>query len=576
MAEASPPAPSEGEEEDQDNPARGIAAELTALRQKVQDSSSAYEAERKVVESLEADALQRTDELASLRDVLRSDAERHEHELRCESGVANAALADLEYNVRLAESSVQRLRYQSEECKRLERENSEMKAELHDITAKRNDLGRTHAGRMHDMQSELLHLRQQLEVAFKRALGEKIRHHYEAAFTNLELHEKEALLHHAQLREEVSLQHTGMEAVALRGKIESEQLTILQVGIDQLHKEQDLRAVAAAKTRHRRDNAQSLARRLERTVQRVECDRRKCIDDSIAMLKSSPHFSLGQDGDRTADELTDSDRASMIQRGLRQLEAKATELKTQVETAEMARSTWARRLASLRRISRDVCDVSSPDAGNAAQPVDRLDPRVVLEGAARVMVDLDRLETSEESLCASRHRHSESSTDDSTQQNTTARDALDATTIQRILHAWEVQDAIGTDTLSRSHSVKSATSLTKKAQLRRPPKGLDRTRRDAQRRRHQVPLHDSLSAKTIAVDRSDMHSSMSLPSLVAKPHVLRQSLNQPRNRGAIAENKAAKQLPVGVPGSLVSAQRRATLSIAMLSTSQSAPILVPG
>lgn len=578
--EADAPAPASRKALDTAEPAtsRSFAAELEAIRKKVVESTNAYEAEKKTVEQLVLDSQQRNAELSSMKRVLRLDAERHEHELHCESEVGKAMLADAKYEVQLMESKVHLLRNQRDECLRLEGENSSLQAELHEITARQIRLGRAHAGCMHDMQVELAHLRQDLEGAFKRALGFKIRHHYETAFDRLELREKEALLQHAQLREEASFQRMGMDALVLRKKIDSEQLATLRSGVKRLRKHQDLRAVEAAKARYRRDNAQSLAHRLMRTFERIEQERRNCIIDSIAMLKSSQFFWFGNDGDLTADEMTDADRASLIQRGLRQLETKIKELTSQAEITEQATQKWERRATLLHRVALDVRSaVSLAWKVNAAHPIqecngDKESKVRLVEVAAHIMADLDESQSSDQMKYVSgQMSKAVTNIDEETTLPISPLDAgrfdrassiaTAASTIQRILETWEAQDCtvIGQseEGTARHHSRKKSSLDCMSDQVRKTACVKRRTAFKADRRRRELvhSLQDSLSAKTTALDRVDIHSSTtSLPNLIEKP------------RPTAHLGAKLTPLPLGAPNSLAAAQQKVIRSLESLSS----------
>ncbi|KAH8063660.1 hypothetical protein JL722_2844 [Aureococcus anophagefferens] len=112
--------------------------------------------------------------------------------------------------------------------------------------------------------------------------------HYEAAFSALDPREKESLLQNAQLREELSLQRTGLDAVGRRVAEERVELAELLGDVRRLKDEESARAVAAAKLRHARDAAKSLAKRLAASLEALQAAREESVARSLDVL---PEFS---------------------------------------------------------------------------------------------------------------------------------------------------------------------------------------------------------------------------------------------------------------------------------------------
>ena len=403
---------------------------IAHLEEKIQEVSTRYEAEKSVVEKLVSEAEQRVLELARLQRTLANDEERHKHEISCEREIAKAQIAERDFEARRLESVTQRLRYQRDQVHKLESENDNFQSELCDITDQRNQLSRDHADVMHETQREIVELRTQLEATFKTSLDENIRSHYATAFAALPLRDKEALLTHARLKEEETLQGMGITAVSRRKKLEAAQLTAFRKSIAKLSQDQADGAFRSATTRHRRDAARQIAQRLAAQQDKLAADRKQVADDAFLLLRQ--HNSVDSD---FLDEMkhTDHDKEAAIKRGLTHLERKVHDLQRQLDSANKASKLWGHRASTLRRIANDLLQGQGLD--NVA---------TILDVAADNL-----LKVGEESNVRSRYRSVSEDTDATTltppvddDATTTMEDRAARAEIvfADVARAWEAQD----------------------------------------------------------------------------------------------------------------------------------------
>ena len=103
-------------------------------------------------------------------------------------------------------------------------------------------------------------------MGFKRSLREEARRHHEAAFESLSTANKKALLRNAQLREEVSLNRTGLEALERQSAAEESELVRERGKLRLLKTEEIGRASVASATRRSREAAHLQSGRLDRAL----------------------------------------------------------------------------------------------------------------------------------------------------------------------------------------------------------------------------------------------------------------------------------------------------------------------
>ncbi|KAH8096207.1 hypothetical protein JL720_3563 [Aureococcus anophagefferens] len=262
--------------------------ENAKMRKEIEELEEKCREERRTVARLDTEIGERELEIQAKREEMEADAERSDLELRGDGAVRAVDANRLAMEARLLESAVTQLRWQKERSEQLEAENGELRDEFASLDAERAKRGADHGERMHEAKKEMLQLRHQLELAFKRALNDKALLHYEAAFSALDPREKESLLQNAQLREELSLQRTGLDAVGRRVAEERVELAELLGDVRRLKDEESARAVAAAKLRHARDAAKSLAKRLAASLEALQAAREESVARSLDVL---PEFS---------------------------------------------------------------------------------------------------------------------------------------------------------------------------------------------------------------------------------------------------------------------------------------------
>jgi len=266
-----------------------IAADLPVdehgeLRAKIEALEKTLAEESLTVARLKAENAARDLDIEAKREETEAEAELARHEARGEAAERGVELSRLGTEERLLATAVEQLRWQAERCAEIEAENADLRDQFAEVSGERTARGEAHAATMHETTKEMLQLKHQLELAFKRALVDKARHHYEKAFAALDGREKKSLLHNAQLREELSLQRTGLDAVGRRVAEEKFELAALLEDVKKLKEEESSRAVAAAKLRHSRDAIKALAKRLTTSLEALAAARDENIDASLALL----------------------------------------------------------------------------------------------------------------------------------------------------------------------------------------------------------------------------------------------------------------------------------------------------
>ena len=287
--------------------------ENAKMRKEIEELEEKCREERRTVARLDTEIGEKELEIQAKREEMDADAERSDLELRGDGAVRAVDANRLAMEARLLESAVTQLRWQKERSEQLEAENGELREEFASLDAERTKRGADHGERMHEAKKEMLQLRHQLELAFKRALNDKALLHYEAAFSALDPREKESLLQNAQLREELSLQRTGLDAVGRRVAEERVELAELLGDVRRLKDEESARAVAAAKLRHARDAAKSLAKRLAASLEALQAAREESVARSLDVLPEFSEETVRGFRDKEDDESTVASAQSAVE-----------------------------------------------------------------------------------------------------------------------------------------------------------------------------------------------------------------------------------------------------------------------
>ncbi|KAJ1455925.1 hypothetical protein M885DRAFT_616749 [Pelagophyceae sp. CCMP2097] len=257
------------------------------LRLDVERAAVQLAAHRATVAKLVQEAHRRDAELQDVAEQAADIESRHVLARRTALELAGAEEAKLRHDARLLAAVVDQLRAQKERHIEVLNENASMSAEVVSLCAQRDALGFAHAAAMHTTSSEHFALWQQLEQSFRKALRDKAQRHHEQAYDSLPLPAKEALLRNAQLREELALQKTGLDAVDRRCNTERAEVHRRTAHAARLKAEQSDRGVLAAETRRARDAARARAERLRSALVALTEAQSDHVANTIAALDAA-------------------------------------------------------------------------------------------------------------------------------------------------------------------------------------------------------------------------------------------------------------------------------------------------
>ena len=182
------------------------ASEL-ALKVQLEAALATHDAEKRAVDELAQGNGSRVAVIGRLEGEMRVEHERHAHERRLleEEGITSDLR--LEHDREQLERAIARLAMAHKRAEAMERESAAMNAKVGELLARREAASLAHARVVHDVQAEMLELRQEIERTFRKTLADAEAAHQAAAFGGaLGGDAKDALLTNAKLKEELALQ----------------------------------------------------------------------------------------------------------------------------------------------------------------------------------------------------------------------------------------------------------------------------------------------------------------------------------------------------------------------------------
>mmetsp|Transcript_20270 Transcript_20270/g.51464 ORF Transcript_20270/g.51464 Transcript_20270/m.51464 type:complete len:411 (-) Transcript_20270:86-1318(-) len=200
----------------------------------------------------------------------------------------DSAVERLEYELSVAHESNRALKLELAEMDIVKSENARYAAKVEDLQAYISDILAAHAEEEHAIKKETFHSRIQLENTFRKTLQEMDRKHHEKAFQDMAEESKTALIDKAQLREELSLQTTGIEALTNRYLAQEKRLSVLKTDNSILveHQTVQTKKIAALRgdlerlEKEAREHAEELAS-LKRDAERAAS-----LEHRVAQLES--------------------------------------------------------------------------------------------------------------------------------------------------------------------------------------------------------------------------------------------------------------------------------------------------
>eukprot|EP00618_Florenciella_parvula_P001594 CAMPEP_0119511440 /NCGR_PEP_ID=MMETSP1344-20130328/30100_1 /TAXON_ID=236787 /ORGANISM="Florenciella parvula, Strain CCMP2471" /LENGTH=551 /DNA_ID=CAMNT_0007548445 /DNA_START=113 /DNA_END=1765 /DNA_ORIENTATION=- len=216
------------EEDEEENEETILAGTLHELEEEIRG-------QRATMKVLTIENNKKLREIAACEAEIQAEADRHRQEVDLLKEEKAHAEQLLEHDIFTVGCETKFLQHGLENYDKMIDENAELEKQKMAMEELREKEGMRHALEIHRIKKEMIELRQQIELTFRKALMETDRLFQQKAFTSLDDEAKNSLLANAKLKEEIALQAMGHKNLNQRYEKQEEEIGELTVEIKTLN-----------------------------------------------------------------------------------------------------------------------------------------------------------------------------------------------------------------------------------------------------------------------------------------------------------------------------------------------------